>query len=350
MKGFRILTRGKEEYNQTVNHVVQSWEWGEFRRKTGVKVIRLGKYERGKLVQGIQLTIHPLPFSKYTIGYLPKCPFPDEEMLQALEKIGKKENCIFIKLEPNVQKSTIHHPPSTIHQLTPSSYPLFTKYNFLIDLTQSEEELLKNMKQKTRYNIRLAQRKGVKVEEKEDKKSFETYLRLYFETCKRQKYFGHNERYHRLMWETLKPAGIAHLLIAYFRGEPLAAWMLFKFKDTLYYPYGGSSTKFRNVMASNLICWEAIRLGKKLGCKTFDLWGALGPNPEKSHPWYGWHRFKAGYGGKLVEYIGSYDLVLKPFLTKVFFLTNKIRWAFLRTTSYLPNSIRKERSSARVVE
>jgi lipid II:glycine glycyltransferase (peptidoglycan interpeptide bridge formation enzyme) len=78
--------------------------------------------------------------------------------------------------------------------------------------------------------------------------------------------------------------------------------MLLNFKDTLYYPYGGSSKIHPEVMANNLICWEAIKLGKKLGLKKFDMWGALGPNPSPSDPWYGFHRFKAGYGGKHIEF------------------------------------------------
>ena len=85
--------------------------------------------------------------------------------------------------------------------------------------------------------------------------------------------------------------------------------MLLNFGDTLYYPYGGSSKSHPEVMANNLVAWEAIKLGKKLGLKNFDMWGALGPNASPKDPWYGFHRFKNGYGGKLVEYIGTYDLV-----------------------------------------
>lgn len=330
----QVQSREKRKYNQSVNHVVQSWEWGEFRKKTGVKVIRLGKFDQDKLVQGYQLTLHSLPFGGLQIGYLPKTQFPDKSLIQALEKIGKNENCVFIKLEPRV---TINDPQSQLSspKLVPSSQPLFTKHNFLIDLTLLEKDLLREIKPKSRYNLRLAQRKGVKVEEKSDPQSFETYLKLYFDTCQRQGYFGHDRKYHQLMWETLKPTGMAHLLIGSYQGEPLVAWMLLKFKDTLYYPYGGSSVEHRNLMTSNLVCWKAIKLGKKLRCRTFDLWGALGPEADQSHPWYGWHRFKAGYGGKLVEYLGSFDLVLKPGIYRWFKLVNQVRWKCLKVKSSL---------------
>lgn len=108
---------------------------------------------------------------------------------------------------------------------------------------------------------------------------------------------------------------MARLLIAYYKlpttnYQPLTAWMLLSFKDTLYYPYGGSSKSHPEVMANNLTAWEAIKLGKKLGLKKFDMWGALGPDADPKDPWYGFHKFKMGYGGKLVQYLGSFDLVL----------------------------------------
>ena len=102
---------------------------------------------------------------------------------------------------------------------------------------------------------------------------------------------------------------MAHILIAYFENEPLTAWMILNSKDTLYYPYGGSSKTHPEVMTNNLVAWEAIRLGKKLGLKKFDMWGALGPDANQKDPWYGFHKFKQGYGGKLIENIGTYDMV-----------------------------------------
>lgn len=297
----------KAKYNKLVTHVIQSWEWGEFRKSLGIPVLRYGLDTNGKLQKAFQLTLHKIPFTNQSVGYLPKGPQPDKELAQALKKIGKEQNCAFIKVEP---ESLV---PSSeflvISDFHPSPKPLFTKYNFIIDLIKSEEELLKNMHPKTRYNIKLAQKHGVKVEQCSDDKAFEIYLKLYFDTTKRQGYHGHNEQYHRKVWQILKKAELATLLIAAYQDQPLTAWMLLKFKDTIYYPYGGSSIEHRGVMANNLVAWEAIRLGKKMGLKKFDMWGALGPDANPKDPWYGFHKFKQGYGGKLVEYIDTYDLV-----------------------------------------
>jgi lipid II:glycine glycyltransferase (peptidoglycan interpeptide bridge formation enzyme) len=332
--------------NDTANHPLQSFEWGEFRKKTGVKVVQENRFS---------ITIHKIPHVPWTIGYFPKGPIPTLEMLNGLKKIGKTEKCIFIQIEPNIEKSQISNLKSQNNwKLQPAAHPLFTKYTFILDLTKSEQELLVGMHSKTRYNIKVAQKHGVKIIEDNSDEAFETYLKLLNETTKRQGFYAHTEKYHRLMWETLKsqksiPDSIgdktqkldtdiltAHLLLAKFpkpyplHPTPLVVWILFVYKDTLYYPYGSSSNLYRETMASNLMMWEAIRFGKKLGLKKFDMWGALGPNPDKNDPWYGFHRFKEGYGGRLVEFVGSYDLVINPLLYQLYKIADKIRWLFLK--------------------
>jgi lipid II:glycine glycyltransferase (peptidoglycan interpeptide bridge formation enzyme) len=312
-------------------HPLQAKEWGDFREKTGVKVIRAAD---------LQLTVHPIPHTKYTIGYLPKGSLPTKEMLSELKQIGKKEKCVFIQLEPNVENTDNLKVKLQDLGLISAAHPLFTNYTFILDLTPSEGELLKNMHPKTRYNIRVAEKKGVKVVEDNSDKAFEQYLKLTKETTARQNFYAHSEKYHRLMWETLKPKTnnqkpianelTARLFTASYENEVLVAWILFVLGDTLYYPYGASSNNHHEVMASNLMMWEAIKFGKKMGLKKFDMWGAMGPNPDTKDPWYGFHRFKEGYGGKLTEFVGSFDLVIDWKMYLVYKIMNKIRWAVLR--------------------
>lgn len=317
-----IEDKDKENYNKFVTHIMQSWQWGDFRISTGTPLVRYGIFNKDKLDRAFQISFHKIPFTSQYVGYLPKGPLPDKELASALEIIASEKNCAFIKLEPNILSGT---EPFTIYpSFLPSPKPLFTKYNFIIDLSLDENTLLKNTHPKTRYNIKLAQKKGVKVLEKSDDKSFEQYLELYFQTTKRQGYHGHNRDYHKKVWEVLKKEEMVRLLIAYYKNEPLTAWMLFNFKDILYYPYGGSSQNYREVMASNLIAWEAVKLGKKLGLKKFDMWGALGPDADPKDPWYGFHRFKQGYGGELVEYIGTFDLVKNQALYFIFTSIDKL--------------------------
>lgn len=313
----RILTKeDKKEYNKKITHIVQSWEWGGFRKKLGQKVIRAAICDGNKITSAFQMTLHKLPFINYFVGYLPKGPFPDQNLAEALIDIGKKYRCIAIKIEPNIESSKFKDQRSKIDErFKISPHPLFTKYNYILDLTKSEDQILKNMHPKFRYNIKVAQNRGVWVEEREDNEALAIHLKLHFETTQRQGFHSHTPSYHRLAWQTLKEDKLAKILIAFFKpdekGEPipLASWMLFNFQDSLYYPYGGSSEQYKNMMASNLLAWTAIKLGKKLGLKKFDLWGAGDPNKGEDDPFYGFTRFKKQTGAELVEYMGTYDLV-----------------------------------------
>lgn len=322
----------QKQFNQAVNHPLQSWQWGKFREKTGVKVVRLGQFEQKEIKNALQITIHSLPKTKSNIGYLPKCNQFDQPMLNALKKIGQDNNCIFIKIEPNLTSGQEFF----LKNGCVYGRPLFTKYTFQIDLTQNETNLLAKMKSKTRYNIKIAQKYQVQIKEDNSSQAFEQYLKLTFETTKRQGFYAHNEQYHRLMWQTLFPAGIAHLLTANYQNKTLVAWILFTFNNILYYPYGASSRENRKVMASNLMMWEAIRFGKKMGCRLFDQWGCLGPNPNPKDPWYGFHHFKEGYHPQLVEFIGTFDFILDPAKYKLYTLADKLRWKWLKLKARLP--------------
>lgn len=305
-------------------HPMQTWEWGEARKQTGVEVLRLSD---GKNI--FQLTIHPLIPNRlvpnYKIGYLPRSVFPSKEILEYLYDYGKKNKIIFFKIEPDLEKSALFPIP---YSLVPSPHPLFPEWTQILDLSKTEDELLKSFHSKTRYNIRLAEKKGVVIKEMSNDEGFKIFSKLYFETCKRQKYFGHTPKYHKIIWDNLKK-NIAHILIAFYNDVPLAAYELFYFKNTLYYPYGGTSLEYRNLMPSNLLMWEAIKLGKKLGATKFDMWGSLPPNYDMNNPWAGFTRFKEGYNTKFTEFVGSYDLVVNPLLYKIYNFVYLLREFFI---------------------
>jgi len=333
-----ITSSQKQNYNRSVNHPLQTFEWGEFRKKTGIEVIRKAVLEKNKIVNSYQITVHKTPNFPFLIGYFPKGNLPSSELLNEFKTIGREQGLSFIQLEPN----TINHQSSIInHGLRPSFHPLFTKYTFILDLTKTEEELLKNMHQKTRYNIRLSEKKGVVAKIDNSDIAFNEYLNLTRQTTKRQKFYAHNEEYHRLMWETLGNKSNenfdqnrlqAHLLKAVYKKKILATYILFTFKDTIYYPYGASSNEHREVMASQMIMWEAIKFGKKLGISKFDMWGAANtPDPKPDDPYFGFHKFKAGFGANLVEFVGSYDLVINSLNYRLLAVADKIRWAYLKS-------------------
>ena len=125
-------------------------------------------------------------------------------------------------------------------------------------------------------------------------------------------------------------SGMGHLLTATYEGDILSTWMIFVLNKTIYYPYGASSNKHREVIANNLMMWEVIKFGKKLGCKQFDMWGSLGPNPDPNDSWFGFHKFKQGYGSELLEFLGTYDLIINRTWYYGYITAEKMRWWILR--------------------
>lgn len=323
-------------YNNVVQHPMQSWEWGEFRKRTGQIVERVGVFEGSKLISAFQITFHQIPHLGKTAGYFPKGPMPDEEQLDVLRQLGKKHNALFIKLEPNVAQPV--GTPSGHDQITRflvnngavPGRPLFTKYTFQLDLTKSTDTLFENLKNKTRYNVNLAAKKGVEIYENSTAEGMEQYIEILEETTKRQGFYAHSPNYFRTLWSTLGNSGMLKIFSAVYNNKILVSWIMFVFNGKLYYPYGASRAIHRDVMASNLMMWEMIQFGKKNDCEVFDMWGSLGPEPNSKDPWYGFHRFKEGYGGTLVEFIGTYDLIIDPMMYKLFRIAEDWRWKWLR--------------------
>lgn len=308
----------------TSSHPLQTHAWGAFRRAMGIDVAHT-RYG--------YVTFHRIPQTPWTIGYFPKGTKPTETMIRELKKLGQQKNAVFIQLEPNVIKSS----QFAVHSsqiLKPSHHPLFTKYTFVLDLTKSEEELLKTMHTKTRYNLRVATKHGVVIREDNSPEALSVYLRLSEETTERQGFYAHNRLYHQTVWNIMHKAGIARLFTATYQGRTLAAWIIFALDKTIYYPYGASGREHREVMAPTLLLWEIARWGKANGFTSFDLWGALGPSPtgepDPENPWFGFHKFKQGFNPTLVEFVGSYDLVIRPTLYHIYKVADTLRWFLLK--------------------
>jgi lipid II:glycine glycyltransferase (peptidoglycan interpeptide bridge formation enzyme) len=333
----KVESKHKTAFNESSTHPLQSWEWGEFRKEWGNKVVRLGKFEDKKLTSTMQVISSKIPKTSYKIGTLIRGPKPTRAHIIALKELAKEENLVFIKLEPNSSKATLGTAKykKVIELLHDNGFvkgkTLFTPTSFWIDLTLDEDKLMSSFQSKTRYNIRLANRKGVEVVEDNSEKAFEKYLELTRETVERQGFYAHTEKYHRLMWKHLHTdmvtAGnqpIARILTARYKKEIITTWILFAWHDFLYYPFGASTDKHKKVMANNLMMWEAIRYGKKLGLTTFDLWGR--------EPGKGFTKFKEGYNPQVVEFLGTWDLPTSP-LYYPYRIAESLRWALLRSRS-----------------
>jgi len=343
---FRLtIDSEKEAFNRVALHPLQSWEWGDFRKESGNGAVRFVNAHKKTIIDSYQLLTHKLPLASLKIGTLIKCPKPTKELFPYLKKLAKDNNLIFIKLEPSVVKDFKDKGSEDKLVSLMKNYGcvpgkrLFTHTSFWIDLTKTEDDLLKSFSSKTRYNIRLAEKHGVKVTEDNSDSAFEKYLRLTFETAKRQGFYAHSEKYHRLMWKYLNrsliakhKSPIARLLTASYENEVITAWILFTWKDFLYYPYGASSDKYKSVMANNLMMWEAIKFGKRLGLEKFDLWGR-----EEGK---GFTKFKEGYNPQVVEFLGSWDFIANKPLYYIYRMVEYLRWQALKFPSKIKALLR----------
>ncbi|KKS16628.1 MAG: Methicillin resistance protein [candidate division WWE3 bacterium GW2011_GWA1_41_8] len=306
-------------------HIVQSPEWGKFKSSYGTPAVRVGE---------VQYTIHKIPFTSIYYAYCPKVD-PLRIDWEPLKASLSENSCIAINFDvPNIIKGSQQESAATAvlsDKCIPAPRETFASSNIILDLTSPDEELLSNMHKKHRYNLGLAQRKGVTVRTGETEEDFDAFYTLLKDTSVRQKYYIHPRIYYKKLWDMLHPVGIVHMLTAYYEEKVLASWMLFIYDNVVYYPYGGSSEEHKNLFASTLVAWETIKLGKEKECHTFDMWGAAKNPEDESDTWHGFTSFKLKFGGKFVDYIGSYDWVLNKPLYDTFNFAQDVRWKILKT-------------------
>lgn len=333
-------------FDAKATHFVQSWSWGDIRKANQTKVVRIGFFlggtsteatqgatsmqpiQGGTLHNVAQITFHRIPKIGKTVGHLAKPASLSLPELTELLRIGKEQQAILIRIEPNltIDEWQANHP-----SLKKSSQNIFIPHNFLIDLQLSPDQLMQNMHSKTRYNIKVAQKHEVHIEELTTTNTLEAFIALQKETAKRQKFYLHPDDYYRTAFTQLLAHNMVKLLVAkHPNGDILSIWFLVLFKKTITYLYGASSTEHKHMMANNLLAWETIRLGQSLGMETFDFGGTLGKDTDPKNPRFGFHKFKEGFGGTHIDYAGTYDLVIDPLLYPLYTIAEKVRWWILR--------------------
>ena len=279
--------------------ILQAWAWGEFQQALGQKIYRFSGSDYLCLAFEIAL-----PAGKKYL-YCPRGPVGKvEAALADLRKFESDHSIIFSRIEP-IQAVSL---PKAVKDMQPL-------HNWVLDLEKTEEELLIGMKPKTRYNINLAQRKGVVVREG-TKADLIMAWKLFLETAGRNGYKLHAQNYYLQMWEHLSPKFLK-ILIAEYKGEPLAAIFVSRFGETATFLHGGSSSKMKEAQASYLLHWEAIRLAKNSGLKLYDFGGIAGSS-DQTQAWAGITRFKKGFGGLEVMFPGAFDLIFSPIWYNVY--------------------------------
>ncbi len=306
-------------------HILQSWAWGEFKARHGWQATRLLFHEGGRTVAAASVLERRLPHLPASVLYVPKGPAldwsstgPAEKVLAELEALARQRRALLLKIDPDLYYPDEAPPfcsrPANAPQVACllaargwrfSREQVQFRNTLLLDLTRSEEDLLATMKQKTRYNLRLAMRRGVTVRQGTDAE-LELFYRLYAETARRDGFPIRPPDYYHDAWGSFLKAGHALLLLAEVEGEAVAGLLLFLFGPTAWYMYGASADRHRERMPNYLLQWEAIRRARALGCTLYDLWGAPDTLAE-ADPMWGVMRFKLGLGGQLARGLGAWD-------------------------------------------
>ncbi len=301
-------------------HLLQTWAWGELKASYGWLPLRLAVEQDGSLLAGAQVLYRPA--GPVSMAYVPKGPAladPSPEvaaaLASALHAASRRRRALYAKVEPEWPEGEQRpHPWLAESGWAPSAETVQPRRTIVIDVQGTEDDILARMKPKWRYNVRLAARRGVEVREA-GAEELGTFYTLMVLTGQRDAFGIHTEAYYRRALELFGAEGRATLLIAWHEGQALAGLMPFAWNGQAWYMYGASSNDRRDLMPNHLLQWEAMRWARARGARQYDLWGIPDADDEAAdEDLAGVGRFKAGFGGKVVRYIGAWDYAYQPSL------------------------------------
>lgn len=319
-------------------HLLQSWGWGELKARVGWYPLRLALWDsqQEQIVAAAQVLCRTplhLPLRVGHLAYIPKGPLFD----WSVDNISSLIRTFFSQLHSHLGRQgalalqtevacEVESPESKllISNLKAMNFqrvqPIQPGRTIILDITPDEDILLANMKEKWRYNIRLAGRKGVQVRIAETVEDVESWYGLLQTTATRDRFGIHTMEYYRRAWQIFAPRKQACLLLAHYNGQLLAGIFVGLMAKQAMYLYGASANEQRQLMPNYILQWEAIRWAKQAGAATYDFWG-IPETDEQSEAMAGVYRFKSGWGGRVTRFAGNFEYVYHPlamhFLRKV---------------------------------
>jgi lipid II:glycine glycyltransferase (peptidoglycan interpeptide bridge formation enzyme) len=316
-------------------HLLQTAEWAQVKAEVGWKSFPLVWYDEQHKAAAAALvlvrTMKPGGIGPcISIGYIPRGPMLDwsnadlrTQVIADIQEFSRKKRLLFMKMDPELRMGTgvpgredAWEDPvgqQALQQMKEagwnySSSQVQFKNTALLSLDGTEEDWLKRMKQKTRYNLRLAERSGVTIRIASEEE-FPQIYKMYAETSVRDGFTIRAEEYYLNVWKIFYDRGMLSPLVAEVEGQPVAGLMLFTFGESAWYLYGMSTALHREKMPNYLLQWEAMRAAKGKGCQVYDLWGA--PDVfDESDSMFGVFRFKDGLGASVLRTCGALDYVV----------------------------------------
>ncbi len=325
-------------------HILQTTPWATLKQQFGWENMRAFLLYEGQLVGGAQVLYRRLPASLGYLAYVPKGPLVDwhdreqiATMVAALDLAVRQYRAIALTIEPDLPDEPAWHETLQANGFVPSPLEAVQpRRTLVVDISADEEAISAAMKQKTRYNIHLAARKGVVVRPAAEG-DLPAFHALMAATAERDRFGVHAPAYYDTAYRLFTPRGWARLLLAEVEGTPVAAAMVFALPPRAWYFYGASGNAHREKMAPYLLQWEAIRWAKSLGCTSYDLYGVPDEDEatleaefnRRQDGLWGVYRFKRGFGGRLVRSVGAWDRIRSPARYRVYrwMVDLQRRWA-----------------------
>ncbi|MEX1112541.1 MAG: peptidoglycan bridge formation glycyltransferase FemA/FemB family protein [Candidatus Andersenbacteria bacterium] len=332
MQWRQAAERDADAWNECVfaspsSSFLQTWEWGEIQKKLGVNPQRFVVESDGVFQAVFLILARPLPLGRSWL-YIPRGPIVRDDALsvwtqieKGIEEIVKKERPLFVRLDPALTDIPDVFAAKRWRKAEREVQP---RHTLLLDLTPGEDDLLAALASKTRYNVRLSQRKGVTIRFSSEVNDVDTFLQLAQDVHSRSGFSFHPDEYYRGIMEVLGPQGLAELAIAEYEGVAVAAHLMVYAGPVATYAHGASSSQHRNLMAPTRLYWETILRAKSRGCTTYDFFGVAPKDAASDHPWSGITRIKQGFSGTYTEYIGAYDFAPDTMIYNAFHIARRI--------------------------
>ena len=319
--------------------ILQSWAWGELRSRQHWEPVRLMARDANGRVCGAALVLcRQLPVGG-SLLYLPRGPVLDycddrtlDALSAALRRLGERRRAVLCKIDPPVTPPD----PRVLRALTTRGFVIGhrrgrfegmqPRYSVVVPLEGGADAVLARCHAKTRYNIRLAQRRGVEVR-RGGRGELAIFHRLLDVTCARNGFAERRLPYFEQVWDALAPGGHLELYLAAYEGQDVAAGILFRFGDKAVYAYGASADTHREVMAPYAVQWAMLSRAIACGCASYDMTG-VPRHLEPDQPGYGLYRFKRGFWPEVSVYAGEYDLPLQPALYRLWQVVEPAYWGW----------------------
>jgi len=308
---------------------LQSWNWGEFNKNLGNQIFRLGLYQDNKL-NGACLLIKKIA-KRGTYFECPGGPLIDwsnnqlfKELINLFKNLGKKNNCSFIRVRPQLQDSLTAKILFKNGGFITAPMHLHAETTWLLNLNKSEEQLLREMRKNTRYLIKKGLKMGITIKQTNEPSDVDLLYKLQMETVSRHRFVPFSKEYFKQEFKAFIGDNQIKIFKAIYKNQVLAIAFIIFYGKKAYYHYSGSSSRWHNIPASYVLQWQVIKEAKKRGCLIYDLWG-VSPAEKVKHRFAGVSLFKKGFGGSGYNYLHAHDLPLnsKYWLVYIFEILRK---------------------------